>query len=239
MSAIQAYETVGAIVARRPALSRVFESAGIDYCCGGKKSIEEACLKKGIDPAEFVNSLEVAEQSGDEHADVDAAAMSLTDLADHIEQTHHGYLKSELPRLDAMTKKVAAVHGGEDPRLEEIRQCFVGFANELSMHMQKEERILFPMVRAIDAGSASAFHCGSISNPIRQMEHEHDESGSALARMRELSDGFQPPDWACNTYRAMLDALTHLEQDLHLHIHKENNVLFPRAIEMEMLAQCH
>jgi regulator of cell morphogenesis and NO signaling len=224
-------DTVGSIVAQRPALSRVFEQAGIDYCCGGKISLEQACRKKRIDPQTFLAQLEEA-AAGD--ASVDAAAMSLTALADHIEATHHTYLKSELPRLDAMTQKVATVHGGEDARLHQVRETFLALAAEMTSHMMKEEQILFPMVRQLEASSTPpAFHCGSLANPIHQMEMEHDQAGAALAKLRDLSDGFNPPDWACNTYRAMLDALAHLERDLHQHVHKENNILFPHAIALE------
>jgi regulator of cell morphogenesis and NO signaling len=165
---------------------------------------------------------------------IDAASMSLAALADHIEQTHHAYLRSELPRLDAMTQKVASVHGEHDPRLWQVRETFVALFEEMFSHMMKEERILFPMVRKIEASSiAPVFHCGSIAHPIHQMESEHEQAGSALERLRELTDGYAPPNWACNTYRAMLEALARLERDMHQHVHKENNVLFPRALVME------
>jgi len=230
----KATDTVGAIVAKRPALSRVFEQAGIDYCCGGKIPLDQACQKKGIDPQTFLVTMEEAVVAAGTEPLVDAAAMTLTALADHIEGTHHAYLKMELPRLGAMTTKVAAVHGEHDARLAQVRDTFAGLAAEMASHMMKEERILFPMIRQLDASkSAPAFHCGSVANPIRQMELEHDQAGGALAKMRELTDGFTPPDWACNTYRAMLDALAQLEHDLHQHVHKENNVLFPRAIALE------
>jgi regulator of cell morphogenesis and NO signaling len=164
----------------------------------------------------------------------DVAAMSLTELADHIEQTHHAYLHSELPRLDEMTEKVASVHGERDPRLHQIRQIFLALAAEMSGHMMKEERILFPMVRQLDASETTpTFHCGSLANPIRQMESEHTQAESALDDLRELADGYAPPDWACNTYRAMLDALARFDHDLQLHMRKEGEVLFPRALEME------
>ena len=235
MSTVGIHETVGEIVTRRPALSRIFENVGIDYCCGGKKCLEEACKEKHLDPQEVLIQLIEAEAAGETEApEIDAAGMTLTELADHIEQTHHAYLRSELPRLDALTQKVFSVHGQKEPRLRELRSAFVALAQELSSHMMKEERILFPMVRTLEAsGTAPTFHCGSLANPIRQMEHEHDQAGSWLVRHRELTDGFQSPTWACNTYRAMLDALAHLERDLHQHIHEENNVLFPRALEME------
>jgi regulator of cell morphogenesis and NO signaling len=234
MHKFQVQDTVGEIVARHPALSRVFEEAGVDYCCGGKKTLDEVSRMKGLDPQTLLAALEESVASNGKNADVDAAAMSLTELADHIEQTHHAYLRSELPRLDAMTAKVASVHGEKDARLAQIRATFLGFFDELSSHMMKEERILFPMVREIDASAtAPAFHCGSLANPIRQMEFEHDQAGSALERLRQLTDGYTPPDWACNTYRAMLDALVYLERDMHQHVHKENNALFPRALAME------
>ncbi|MEE9230991.1 MAG: iron-sulfur cluster repair di-iron protein [Acidobacteriota bacterium] len=235
MTTLGIHETVGEIVTRRPALSRIFENIGIDYCCGGKKSLEKACKEKQLDPNGVLNQLTEAETA--DRADVseiDAAGMTLTELVDHIEQTHHVYLRSELSRLDGMTEKVASVHGEKDSRLRELRNTFVALAQDLSSHMMKEEQILFPMVRTLEASeTAPTFHCGSLANPIRQMEQEHDQAGSGLERHRELTDDFKAPDWACNTYRALLDALAHLERDLHQHIHKENNVLFPRALAME------
>lgn len=234
MSTFNVTDSVGDVVARRPALSRAFERAGIDYCCGGKKTLEEACREKGVDPGVFVAELEGASLLGGEEQVVAPATMSLSELADHIERTHHVFLRSELPRLDGMTEKVASVHGEKDPRLPEVRKSFLTLAEELSSHMMKEERILFPMLRQLEASeNAPMFHCGTLANPIRQMELEHDQAGSALERIRAFTGGFTPPEWACNTYRALLDALAHLEQDMHQHIHKENNVLFPRALEME------
>lgn len=226
-------DTVGSIVAQRPALSRVFEQAGIDYCCGGKIPLGDVCRKQGIDPEQLVAKLETAAAVASD-ADVDAAAMTLTALADHIEGTHHAYLKTELPRLGALTAKVAAVHGEHDARLAQVRDTLAGLAAEMSQHMLKEEQILFPMIRQLEASqSAPAFHCGSVANPIGRMEFEHDQAGAALAQLRTLTDGFTPPAWACNTYRAMLAGLAELEQDLHQHVHKENNILFPRAIALE------
>lgn len=234
MSVFQVQDTVGELVTRHPALSRVFERAGVDYCCGGRKTLDEVCRQKGIDAESLLAALEESASASGNGAFVDTAAMSLAELADHIEQTHHAYLRSELPRLDAMTEKVASVHGEKNPRLAQIRRTFQGLAREMSSHMMKEEHILFPMIRQLEASrTAPRFHCGSVANPIRQMELEHDEAGSALEKLRELTDDYAPPDWACNTYRAMLDALAHLESDMHQHVHKENNVLFPRAIEME------
>lgn len=233
MSSFKIHDTIGDVVARRPELSRVFEAMEIDYCCGGKKTLGEACQAKGLDPQILINKLTEATSSVDASI-VDAATMSLTDLADHIEQTHHAFLYTEFPRLDELTNKVILAHGEKEPRLHQLKKELLALSEELFSHMKKEEQILFPMVRQLDASAtAPAFHCGSLANPLRQMESEHDEAGAALETLRKLTDGFTPPDWACNSYRALLDALVHLEYDLHQHIHKENNVLFPRALEME------
>ncbi len=234
MPAIQTTDTVAEVVTRCPSLSRLFEQEGIDYCCGGKKTLDVVCEKKGLDANEFVSRLEELANCGLNENVVDADAMSLTELADYIEQTHHAYLRSEFPRLDKMTKRVASVHGEKNPALLEIRDTYSAMSEELLSHLAKEEQILFPMVRQIDASeTAPQFHCGSLANPIHQMELEHSEAGSALEKLRELTDDYTPPQWACNTYRAMFDALAELERDLHQHIHKENNILFPRAIKME------
>lgn len=234
MSTFQIEQTVGSIVATRPALSRVFEKAGVDYCCGGKKSLQQACAEKGIDVHSVIAALESSGLDDDDESLVDAASMSLTDLADHIEHSHHAYLKSELPRLIHLTERVASAHGANDLRLVEVRDTVLEFARELLSHMMKEEHVLFPFIRQLDAtDSPVEFHCGSVANPIRQMEHEHHDAGDALTKLRELTDDYAAPDWACNTYRAMLDAIAHLERDMHQHIHKEDNVLFPRAIERE------
>lgn len=237
MSSIHVQDTVGQLVARRPALSRVFEKVGVDYCCGGKRTLDEVCREKGLDPQAFAAALEEL-AAPEEGAVVDAAAMSLTELADHIEQTHHGYLRREFPRLYALTTKVADVHGQQDPRLRQVRDAFATLARALTAHMMKEEQILFPFIRQLEASDRlPLFHCGSLANPIHQMEHEHHEAGAALEQLRELTSDYAPPEWACNTYRAMLDALHQLELDMHQHVHKEDNVLFPRAMEREgMLA---
>ncbi|NUQ01688.1 MAG: iron-sulfur cluster repair di-iron protein [Armatimonadetes bacterium] len=224
---------VGELVTERPSRSRVFERFGIDYCCGGKLPLGAACERRGVNPEEVVAALEAHDLvAAPEETDWNTA--SLTELADHIVATHHAYLRAELPRLDAMTEKVARVHGDRHAWLSGIRATFVGLKAELESHMMKEEQILFPLCRRLEqASGAESFHCGSIGNPIRVMEHEHDDAGRALETLRELSSGFTAPIEACNTFRAMLDGLHELEQDLHIHIHKENNILFPRAIAAE------
>jgi regulator of cell morphogenesis and NO signaling len=225
--------TVGAIVAARPSTARLFERLGIDYCCGGKKPLAELALARGLDPVTVLAMLEAASAALEIGvAEVDAAAMTLTELADHIEQTHHHYVKAELPRLVEMADRVARKHAWRDERLKELAETVALLANEMFSHMAKEERILFPFVRQIEQGAADNFHCGSIANPIRQMEDEHEFAGRAVARLRELTDGFRPAEDACNTHRALLAGLEEFEGDLHRHVHKENNILFPRALEV-------
>jgi len=234
MSTFCVQDTVGEVVARRPSLARLFEAARIDFCCGGKKTLAEVCREKGLDPQSFLATLEEAASASDGEAVIDAAAMSLTELADHIESTHHAYLRDELPRLNMLTERVASVHGADDARLREVRDTFLALAGEMASHMMKEEQILFPMIRQLEASERlPAFHCGSVANPIRQMELEHHDAGAALEQMRTLTDEYTPPTWACNTYRAMLDSLAHLERDMHLHVHKEDSVLYPKALKRE------
>ena len=225
--------TVGEIVTRQPRLSRVFERLEIDYCCGGKISLQDACNQKSLNPQEVLTMLEDNRAGIGAGTEADVTAMTLTELADHIERTHHAYVKSESPRLRAMAEKVASVHGEHDGRLATVRDTFIGLADEMSSHMMKEEHILFPLIRQLESRVESALsHCGTIAGPIHQMEAEHAEAGDALARLHSLTDGYAPPEWACNTYRALLDGLHRFESDLHQHVHKENNVLFPHAIEL-------
>ncbi|HTL30161.1 MAG TPA: iron-sulfur cluster repair di-iron protein [Tepidisphaeraceae bacterium] len=230
--------TVGQLVVERPSRARVFEKFGIDYCCGGKKPLRQAIAEKGLQTDQVVAALD-SETADGAHLlskERDWSTASLTDLCDHIERVHHGYLKDELPRLAFLTNKVANRHGENHPELVEIHRIFLGFETELVTHMAKEERVLFPILRQLDtADLLPPAHCGSVNNPIAVMLQEHDDAGADLARFRELTNDYTPPLDACTTYRAMLDALRQLEQDMHQHVHKENNILFPKAQRMEKL----
>lgn len=220
---------IGDIVAACPSLARLFEELRIDYCCGGKQTLAAASTSRGLAPTTVVAMLEAAAatlRAGP--AEVDAAGMSLTELADHIEHAHHAYLKEELPRLVEMAERVAYKHAERDGRLGEVAGAVRELAAEMFAHMQKEEQILFPLVRRIDAGERGGF-AAMIGGPIAQMEAEHEAAGSLTARLRLLTDGFRPGIDACNTHRALLAGLAEFEADLHRHVHKENNVLFPRA----------
>lgn len=232
LPAITSETRIGELVAARPALARLFESLQIDYCCGGKQSLAAACAARGLAVPTVVAMIEATAAALDAApAEVDAAAMSLTQLADHIEQSHHAYLKQELPRLQEMADRVAYKHGGRDPRLRELAATVNDLTTEMFCHMYKEEQVLFPLVRQIEAGQRGGF-AASIADPIRQMEAEHDDAGRATERLRALTDGFQPDAEACNTHRALLDGLARFESDLHRHVHKENNIMFPRALAL-------
>jgi regulator of cell morphogenesis and NO signaling len=235
MSTLAAEQTVGQLVVQRPARARIFERFGIDYCCGGNQRLQDACRAKSVDYETVVAELE-KEEAGPPAGERNWASASLTDLCDHIEQTHHAYLKQELPRLEFLTGKVATRHGDARPALVEVRRVFAELKAEMDAHMMKEERILFPLCRRLDvANELPPSHCGSVGNPIEMMIREHEHAGDAVARIRALTDNYTCPPDACNTYRALFDALEHLERDLHEHVHKENNILFPKAIRLERL----
>lgn len=233
MSTFQVTDTIARILKVCPETSRVFEKAGMDYCCGGGVSLEAACKERGVDAVALLADLEATAGIEDASGD-DISALSLSRLTDHIEGTHHAYLRAELPRLLAMTEKVAMVHGGKEPRLLRVHDTFTSLARELSEHLDKEEQILFPMVRQLDGGAeAPEFHCGSVANPVAQMEREHDDAEASISELRALTDGYVPPKWACGTYRAMLSGLARFEGDMLIHIYKESTMLFPRAVFRE------
>ncbi len=228
MNQITVETTVGEIVRSAPARSRIFESLGIDYCCGGKKPLAEACRAKNLDPATVVAMLAALDAGPSTAESANPDALSLSALCDHIEQIHHGYLREELPRLDFMTRKVAAVHGDHEPRLLEVRQVFESFNVAMTSHTQEEEEKIFPAIRQLESPGGTGV--APLKGALDKLESEHDRAGAALARFRELTDNYSPPEWACNTFRALYDGLANLERETHQHVHKENNVLFPRAL---------
>lgn len=232
MADIDRATPVGTLVSEHPEYSRIFEELLIDYCCHGHIRLEDACRERDLDPDHVVQRLERAEGPAPDTRNWSAAP--LTELCDHIEQTHHAYLRKELPRLDQLTAKVAEVHGARHTELGEVKTVFGGLQAELMPHMLKEEQVLFPAIRQLEAASDELdLPFGTVQNPIRVMEHEHDVAGGALRELHKLTGGYQIPRDACNTYCAMLQGLHELELDLHQHIHKENNILFPRAAQRE------
>jgi regulator of cell morphogenesis and NO signaling len=232
MAEVDMSTAVGTLVANDPSLARVFEELRIDYCCHGNASLASACERHQLDPEQVLQRLNRSEGAPPDTRNW--AVAPLTELCDHIEQTHHAYLRKELPRLDQLTGKVAEVHGTRYPKLHDVKAVFQDLQAELVPHMMKEEQILFPAIRQLEAASQRlSLPFGTVQNPIRMMEHEHDVAGNALGKLHELTNGYQIPRDACNTYCAMLQGLHELELDLHQHIHKENNILFPRAIAQE------
>ncbi len=230
MNACHLDKSVGGLVVEHPGRARVFERWGIDYCCGGKRSLRQACVDGGIDEQRLLDDLQVADAQGRDEAGEAEAWDTMGRLVDNIVQTHHVFLRRELPRLTALMAKVRSVHGERHPELSELQEIFLGLVGELESHMAKEEQVLFPMLKRMDhADTLPEFHCGSVRNPISVMEYEHDQAGEALARMRELTGDYEVPDDGCESYQVLLDGLQELEADLHQHIHKENNILFPMA----------
>jgi regulator of cell morphogenesis and NO signaling len=221
---------VGELVVEQPGRSRIFERFSIDYCWGGKKTLANACKATGASPDAVVDALTDADHGELAGSESDWSSRSMGELIDHIVTKHHAYLRTELTRLSEMGEKVARVHGDRFDWLAECHRVFEAMRDELEQHMMKEEHVLFPMIKQIEvANTAPSFHCGNLQNPISVMEHEHDDAGQALSKMRALSGAFVPPVDACNTFRAWLHGLAELEADLHQHIHEENNILFPRA----------
>ncbi len=222
------------IVTAAPGSARVLEAFGLDYCCGGQRRLDQACAEAGADPAAVLDALAAL----DDGPEPDWAAMGPSDLVDHLEATHHAYLHTELDRLAALAVKVADVHGERHPELARVRDTYGELRDDLEPHLMKEERILFPMIRELEAaGGSAAFHCGSLRDgPIAQMMIEHDVAGDLLADLRRLTDGYRVPDDGCASYRALYEGLAELEADTHLHVHKENNVLFPAVTTLEQQA---
>lgn len=230
-------QTVREIALEQPSSIRVFEHYGIDYCCGGRKPLAEACIATAVEVDVVIAALEAAAAAQAPLAN-DWAQESMESLVHHIVATHHSYVKNELPRLAVLAQKVVNRHGATMAELLAIQAALASLDAELTQHLAKEEEILFPYIvnfeRASNAGTAKPSGCfGTVANPIRMMTAEHDAAGALLAEIRRLSSNFTTPEHACPTFHAFYDGLREFEQDLHQHIHLENNILFPRAMQME------
>jgi len=220
--------TLGELVAEAPARAAVLERLGLDYCCHGERRLVDACGAAGLDAGSVAAQLEQPDATA---ADVDYPTEPAA-LAAFIEATHHRYLHDELPALEALAQKVRDVHRERHPELDEVHRLVVEVRADLEPHLLKEERILFPAIRAL-AGGVREFPFGTVQNPIRMMGIEHDRAGDLLASLRAATGGFAVPDDACASYRSLYERLEALEVDTHRHIHLENNVLFPAAIAVE------
>lgn len=232
---VQKETKIGDAVALNFRSAQVFEKFGIDFCCGGKKSIGEACIAKGIDADEVVSSLQNISGNG---ITADFNSWKLDFLIDYIVNNHHRYVEKMLPLIFLHSQKVAEKHGVNHPEITAIAELFVNIKDELEVHLQKEERMLFPYIKRILEMEENDEEVpfppfGTVENPVRVMELEHEAAGKLMAEINSLSSGFTPPEDACATYKVLYQELKEFENDLHMHIHLENNILFPKAIELE------
>lgn len=228
--------TLAEIVTENIRSAIVFEEYGLDFCCKGKRPLSEACADKNIDLQKVLDDLN--NLSGGNNGNQNHDDWQLNFMVDYIINNHHQYVRRMIPVISLHADKVASVHGPNHPETVKIADLFLAVREELEMHMMKEERILFPYIKELQEAKennteASQPPFGSIQNPIRMMEAEHESAGDAMYQIRELSNNFLAPEDACNTYKALYSELREFEEDLHKHIHLENNILFPKSIQME------
>jgi regulator of cell morphogenesis and NO signaling len=236
-----AEKTVREIAVEEPSSIRVFESLGIDYCCGGKRRLSDVCTQANIDLTNISHLLEAAKQKEQMVAADGWTEKPLSELTAFIVNTHHEYVRRETRRVEGLFAKVISRHGQAHPAITRAQQFFASLSQELAAHMPKEEQVLFPHIERMEQAAQSGVSIpppffGTVQRPIGVMMAEHDEAGALLAQIRSLTDNFTPPDGACPTFIALYRALEDFERDLHRHVHLENNVLFPRALVLENAA---
>lgn len=237
MKEINENNTAGEIVAADYRAAIVLEQYDIDFCCHGNRRLQDVCLEKNISSEAVIHSLETALQVPLENKN-DYNSWPIDKLAQHIEDVHHRYVTEKIPMITQLLQKIVSVHGAQHPELAETEKIFQISAGEFSMHMKKEELILFPFVKKMmvakrNAEPYPAPHFGTVENPVRMMMHEHDEEGERFRQIAQLNNNYTPPADACNTYATTLALLKEFEDDLHLHIHLENNILFPKSLKLE------
>jgi regulator of cell morphogenesis and NO signaling len=235
---LTAITTVGEIAAEMPSATREFEKLGIDYCCGGSRTLSQACTEAHISIDEALARLESGLASAQLDSSKDWQNQLLADLIIHIVSTHHAFVREESLRIQALAAKVVAVHGTNHAELLQVQQVFSALAEELRVHLMKEEQMLFPyisrMEESVMAGEpVSPAMFGTVANPVRMMMQEHDGAGDALRALRSVTTDYRVPEDACISYHTLYAALEAFDADLHQHIHLENNILFPRAVAME------
>lgn len=228
-------KTVRELALEIPAATRIFERLHIDYCCGGNRSLDEACRSAGVAIDSVLASLEAPDQTP--ASDRDWTTEPLGELIEHICATHHAYTRGAIARIPQLLNKVCSVHGANHAELFQIQGTFDAMAQELATHLMKEEMMLFPYILRLEAaaGNGPIAHgpFGSVRNPVSMMEHEHDSAGNALRAMNAATNGYSAPVDGCVSYQTLYQALAVFEADLHQHIHLENNILFPRAVALE------
>lgn len=229
-----AQKKVGSIVAENFRTAKIFTDYGIDFCCKGGIELSVACEKKGVDLNKITSEIKRVLNQKD---DSNYQDFGMADLVDHIVNVHHKYVETTIPSLKFYVEKIAKVHGDNHPELLEIRDEFFTTADALTTHMKKEEFVLFPYIKAMESARKNHFplspaHFGDIKNPISMMEEEHETEGDRFRRISDLSNNYTPPADACQTYKVAFAMLQEFEADLHMHIHLENNILFPEAKEV-------
>ncbi len=229
-------KTVAEIVTENINSAHTFKKHGIDFCCGGGITIEKACAKNNVDYTQLEKDLEVINATVSKAHNYDNWDLSF--LIDHIVNVHHTYVEEGVSILLQYAAKVANVHGANFNEVIEINNLFIEVANELTTHMKKEELILFPYIKQLvkaekENTAPTPPHFGTVNNPIQMMEEEHENAGDIFKTIAKLSNNYTPPEGACNTFKALYAKLDEFEQDLHQHIHLENNILFPKAIQLE------
>lgn len=230
-------KTIGEYVAQDFRTAALFSKYGIDFCCKGNRTIEEVCEKKEVSREDLLNQItEILATKNDSGIDFKSWPLDL--LADYIEKTHHRYVEEKIPVLLQFLDKLCKVHGASHPELFEINELFKGCAGELTQHMKKEELILFPFIKKMVKATISDELIeqppfGTVNNPIAMMMAEHEAEGDRFVKIATLTNNYMPPADACNTYKVTFSMLNDFEQDLHKHIHLENNILFPKAAALE------
>jgi len=231
-------KTVRDLALESPGATRVLERFGIDYCCGGNRLFSDACEAAGVSVDHVLASMEQEHGSHQQFEEPNFLTATLAELVDHIVDKHHVFTRTEIGRLRLLIEKVDNAHAQNHPELARLRSLFEKLSAELEPHMMKEERVLFPyVVQMEDAMRRERTHpyppFGTVANPVRMMMLEHDAAGELLKEMREVAGNYAIPPDACISYQTLYQALDAFEKDLHQHIHLENNILFPRAVEME------
>ncbi len=223
---------IGELVAADYRTASVFKKHKIDFCCNGNRSIAEACDKKQTPPETLIKELRFATQERNMVGE-DYAAWPLDLLADYIEKKHHRYVTTKIQEILPYLHKIVRVHGERHPELEEIAYLFAESAEELTIHMEEEEKVLFPLIRKMVQQSGETTQAPQTQNTIQNLMQEHDTEGQRFRRIAALTQDYTPPADACTTYRVSFSLLKEFEEDLHLHIHLENNILFPKSITLE------
>ena len=229
-------KTIGDFVAENFRTAEVFKKYHIDFCCKGGRTVEEACDNKKVSPQQIYQELE--EIANRKSEDIDFNSWPLDLLADYVEKTHHKYVEEKSAMLIPYLNKLCKVHGERHPELFEINELFIGSAQDLAAHMKKEELILFPFIKQMVEAKKNgeplpAPRFGTVENPVAMMKHEHEAEGERFVKIAELTNNYEFPDDACGTYQVTYRMLEDFQNDLHKHIHLENNILFPKAIAME------